>query len=465
MVDCRFVGALLILLAAATVRAADSGSATATSAAGVAPAQSVGKAAPEPAGPRPERIRRPVRETESMASDVAGCINIFPINKTKPPMRAMLFVPRYYDPGRSWPLLVEAAEPGDLGRAARGFVEQAESRGFLILAMECSFIRQDAPGAEVVSREKVWNREGGGIVSTLGRSPAEFDKDLAVDSQAAVELVKQAEARYNVARQGVAITGFVGTALLAYRQAGEHPEVFRAVIARTGDFEPVYMPGDIGRHIDTAIYIVYGANELFKYSDRAKAAADYFKARRFKHVSIEEIPNSGVDYRPEIAANYFLGAFNERAGPDRAAFDRFTNRAGLCLVGEPDPEAAPKDALPQIDPAQALAALDAFVEGHPQDKEFIPYCRFVSARLLHEKLHDEAKAQERLREFSKAPLAADPVAPEALLYLVDKVLGPATDRHDSLALLRQVLDRYTVRPEIAARAKELIRQLAPETKP
>jgi hypothetical protein len=301
-------------------------------------------------------------------------------------------------------------------------------------------------------------------VSTLERSPEEFDKDLAVDSQAAVELVKQTEARYNVARPGVSITGFVGTALLAYRQAGEHPEVFRTVIGRTGEFRSIYMPPLALRSAETSIYIVYGANELFKYSDRAKAAADYFKEHRFKHVSLEEIPNSGVDYRPEIATNYFLGAFNEKAGPDRAAFDRATNRAGLCLAGEPDPEAASQDAPPPIDPVRALAALDAFVEAHPQAKEFTPYCRFISARLLHEKLHDEAKAQARLRKFSKPPLLSDPVAPEGLLYLVEKVLGPTTDRPDSLALLRQALDRYTIRPEIAARAKELIRQLEPETK-
>ena len=222
------------------------------------------------------------------------------------------------------------------------------------------------------------------------------------------------------------------------------------------------------RGLDTPIFIVYGANEPFAIIDQAKAAREFFKDRHYRHVSIEEIPNSGVDYRAEIVTNYFLGAFNEKAGPDRAAFYRAATRAGLCLLGEPDPDAAPRSdpkAEPQqIYPAKTLAALEACIDAHPSERDGVPYGRFLCARLLHEKLHDEAKAEARLREFSKQPLVSDVVAPEALLYLVDQVLGPTADKEDALALLHQAVDRFTIRPETATRAKELIRQLAPETK-
>lgn len=478
----KFVGAVvLLLIAGAGVQAAIS-ALPATPAAAAKPTAT-------PSG------GVPIRELEKMPADGLGAISVFPCSKSTSGMKAILYVPRYYQPGKAWPLLVEVVSPGHLGPAAKGFLTQAEFRGYILLAMECSFMRENTAGATTSSAQKVWNREGGETIHSISRPLAENIKDMTADSQAAVDLVKQAEAHYTIDRRSVAMAGMLGSAVLAYRQPGEHPDVFKTVIMRTGDFKPIYLAKDYSGGVDTSICIIYGANEPADYVSMAKSGAAFFKERKFKSVSIEEIPNSGVDYRPEIVTNYFLGAFNEKAGPDRAAFDRATNRAGICLVDDWDPDTIPAPESPKVaaksdaaataaapakagikdvstkptpqavDPAKALAALDNFVEGHPKAKEMIPYCRFISARLLHEKLHNDARAEQRLREFTKPPFLAEAVAPDAIVYLVDKVLGPTADPKESLALLRQAMGRSNIHAETAARAKELIHQLTAETKP
>ena len=83
----------------------------------------------------------------------------------------------------------------------------------------------------------------------------------------------------------------------------------------------------------------------------------------------------------------------------------------------------------------------------------------VLARITFEKLSDRKKAEALLREFLDQPLLGRPIAPQALLYLAEKVIDGKANRKDALAVLSKIIHRRDASPETTRRAKKLHQQL------
>jgi predicted esterase len=398
-----------------------------------------------------------VKQVEKMPADLKGNGALFPIGNKADGLKGFLYVPSYYQRGRSWPLLVDGMQRNYLARSAQDFVPQAEKHGFLFLSVEYLFFQ-----GQIQKTESVWTRKGESTISVQSRPMADSLKDMVTDEKMLLELLKQIKLDYNVDKKTIGITGFLGSALMAYRQGLLHPEEYCAAIIRSGDFHEFFMPQDTSRARDQAIFLVFGEKEDGRTLAGSLAAKDYFKGHSFKNFQAERIPNSGVDSRPEIAANYFRGALDKALGPEQAAFHRDSNLALRFLN-----DSLPKDTLQPngkpFDGAAMVATLDSFLQTYPKT-QFAGYTKFLMARLTLEKLNNPKKAEEILREFNQAPLLASATAPAALLYLVEKIIDPEKDPNESAALLRKLVNRRDAGAETLNRVREILNTIAPQPK-
>lgn len=394
-----------------------------------------------------ERLPFEVGRADTLPETLRGTAAMVPMGDKRLGLRACLYVPSYYDPVRPWPLLVEGRSRFLSPVTLAEFHRHAEHHGFLFLGIEYSYFR-----GRNTAKVDVWTRQGEGTIQPKERAGTDFLRDMTADQERLVSLLREVRSKYRVDPQAVGATGFLHAAVMAYRLVLNRPDQFCTAIARSGNFDPFFMPRVSGPGKLRPIYIVYGENEESTLSDSLQAA-EYFRRRGFTAVQSERIPNSGVDSRPEIAANYFHGAVLETLGTDRAELHRLCDLAVRCLDDRPS-EASAGTAEQVHTPASILAALAAFGEKHTEAALAAP-CRLMMARLMAEKLGQRDRAETVLRGFLDQPLAGDAVAPEALVYLAEKVLDPATQTKDGLAALDKVVSRRDVLPATMRRAKAL----------
>ena len=363
----------------------------------------------------------PVRFKETIPADLKGEAVAVPFGDKSLGLKACLYVPTTYSPVRSWPLLVESGFESSAAMQLREFHPHAERHEYLLLVVEYWFPHGQGGGS--VSG---WSREGIQEVELVRQSVEDGLKCMAADEKHVLALLKQIAGRYNVESKAVGVTGFMWPGLMAYRLMLLHPRVFCCSITRTAMFEEESLPTDVARARDRPFYVIYGEKEPSWSLKDTQRAMDFFKRKRFRKVVIEQIPNSGIDLRPEIASNYFRAAVEEALGPEQIAFYRAYSRASRCVEGlaaagdaaasEGTPSGA---AVPETKPEgpptpeAAMAGLKAFGEKYPKS-HFKAAMAYVTARLANEKLADRKQADELLRPFLRPPLRNDPVAVVAL---------------------------------------------------
>jgi len=462
------------------------------------------KEPPAPRKPTPEEQKKieairafwaTVRKEDALPDDLKGQAATFPFSQQAPAFRACLYVPTTFARGRTWPLLVECTTKGASPLMLYELLPMAEKHEVLLLVIECTFAQGRA-----AEQESGWTREGDKEFTNYQVSIPEMLKNMGEDEKNLQALLKQIAAKYATEPKAVGATGFLWAGMMAYRLPAVFPEQFCCGIARTAGFSEVIMPKDIVRARHVPFYIVSGEKEPEWASQAGVQATAFFQQHQFTKLVVEKIPNSGVDPRPEIAANYFRDAVEKALGPEQMAFYRVFSKAvraaeGLPAAGDvtaternarlptqtaptPTPPAtkpksdeddaplskqsstAASDAptapapLPSPTVDEALAAIKAFTQQYPKST-FRPALDFVAARLTFEKLGDRQKADQMLRGFLRPPLAADPVAPTALIYLAEKVIDRTTAAQDAANVLNAVISRRTTSPEDVRRATEL----------
>jgi hypothetical protein len=399
------------------------------------------------------------RQTERLPADLVGQAATFPIGDPQNDLTGLLYVPSYYSPSRTWPVLIEGASKGHLALAMQELGPQAERHGFLLLAVEYLYYKGTSAGSF-----QAWSREGEVTVQQKSRAIEEYLRDMVVDEKTVRGLLKDLGAAYNVEKRTVAVTGFLGAGLLAYRLPLDFPELFFASIARSGDFTVDVMPTTIGpRAKELSFFVVFGEKEEANTLAASEAAVAFLNSRGIKKVVAEKIPHSGVDSRPEIVGNYLRGAVDAALGPERAALDRAVNLVGLSLADRLPKDVLQPDGRP-IDDAAVLAALESFVEKYPRSA-YLGCAKLAMARLLAEKLSDRKRAEELLCGFEKAPLLQSADAPDALLYLVEKFVDLDKNPARAKELIGRILSLRLAPAAVTAKARELLARLNKNDKP
>jgi len=392
------------------------------------------------------------RRADSLPEGLKGKAAAFPIGNPRDDLTGLVYVPSYADSARTWPVLVEGVAPGHLPLALRDFAPQAEKHGFILLAVEYLYDKGEDAGTS-----KAWSRDGEVTISHRSRTVPEYLRDMAADERVLRGLLRDLGRAYRVEKRTVAVTGFLGAGVMAYRLPMVYPDLFCAGVSRSGGFSQMFLPSPTAKARNRAFYVIFGDKEEPQTLDNSQQAVMYLNSRRFTKVVAERIPNSGVDSRPEIAANYFRAAIDQLLGDERAAFDRAANIAGLLLEGRLT-DGVRTSADRPVDAQGAAAMLESFIDKYPKS-EFGGLARLLLARVLVEQLDNRKKAAHVLREFDKLPLSADPAAPDALLYLVEKVMDTCAEASEARRILNRLVARRDIAPQQRTRAARLLTDL------
>jgi len=403
-----------------------------------------------------------VRQVDELPADLRGAAAIVPIGRENYGYSGAVYVPSYYDPGRTWPVLVDGQYKRYYPRSLKQFHAEAEKHGFILVVVEYLYWR-----GEESERSRVWSREGGATVTKWKRAMVDSVADMKEDEKSILSLLKEVGSKYNVEHEAVATTGFLGASVMSYRMVCEHPKIFCAAIARSGNFHEAFLPKDFIRARKRHIFVILGEKET-KTLEGSNAAIEFFTKNKFPNLQVEKIPNSGVDSRPDIAANYFFGSLDQILGEEKIQLYRVHKRAMQCLAdkkadaprqktNEKPPADKPKN------PAAAAAALERFTDQYPKSPQG-PLCEFLAARLAFEKLDDARGAEKILRGFLDLPLFSSPLAPRAILYLAEKIIDHDADTQEAIRVLGKITNRRDARAEVTSRAKELRKQLIQKRK-
>jgi poly(3-hydroxybutyrate) depolymerase len=417
----------------------------------------------EPAPPASERWDparaleqdRPVpgaRSADRMPGDLCGQAAVFPIGHKDNDLKAVLYVPSYYNAARRWPVLIDGNARDRLHRSLQTFRVEAEKHGFILLSVEYLY----HTGREE-DTHKVWTREGDGAIKEHSRTLPEFLSDMAIDEQVLRKLIITLGRKYSINRKAVGVTGFLGAGLMAYRLPMVYPRLFCTGISRSGGFGQGFMPSDTSGARNVPFYIIYGDKEQPVTLEGTEQAMIFLKTRQFKHVVAEKIPNSGVDSRGDIAANYFRSTVNDIVSDERARFDRAAGLAGRLLSGQ----IVKSDRNTKGDPPNGeavLKPLESFVAKHPKSR-LGGQAKLLMARILVENLNDRRRAAPILEPFTQTPLVQDTVAPAALLYLAESVMDRQTDPEEVRRVLNRLLALRRTPPPTRKRATELLEEL------
>ena len=274
--------------------------------------------------------RYPLPRSNGFPVGLRGQARAFSIGRPGDNVSAAVYVPTYYDANRAWPVLIEGTQRGKLPQVVREMTWQAERQGFIFVAVEYLYFE-----GRVDRHVDVWTREGPSTVRVTSRLLDEMLADMVTDERQVLELLKTLKSHYTVDDRAVGVTGFLGASLMSYRLPLAYPGLFCTGISRSGDFHTDFLPSRMGGNARMVpITIIYGEKEADITLASSERAAEFFRRRDFRNLIIERIPNSGVDSRPEIAANSFRSAVEKAVGVEAATFYRLASQAGLVLGGD-----------------------------------------------------------------------------------------------------------------------------------
>ena len=200
-----------------------------------------------------------------------------------------LYIPTTYNPRRSYPLVVTGHGMFPFDEAAQQrdrWIDVAERYGIII----CSPDLDSATGFLGVPSDR----------------PA---PELARDEPAVVAVVKEVRSRYNINPDGIMITGWSAGAFAAHYIGLHHPEVFRAIVGRAGNFNEHLVPDDVAqraRHMH--VYVFFGEGDP-PWAAMNREANYWYTVRGFRNFVIRPM-GGGHDPNQLEAARYFLNVVN-----------------------------------------------------------------------------------------------------------------------------------------------------------
>ncbi|MEE8169975.1 MAG: alpha/beta hydrolase-fold protein [Phycisphaerae bacterium] len=201
-----------------------------------------------------------------------------------------LYVPSQYTPARRWPLVVlcHGTNPFDTAwLQMKEWAQFAEDHKIIIAAPKLIGVRGDFPPPA-----------------------AEQHKHQAIDEQTILGVVAAVRAAYNVAEERVFLTGWSAGGYAVLNTGLRHPEVFRALAVRQGNFEPEYLEG-VEHRLDRwqPIFVFYGSMDPI--GEQSRASVEWLRDR---DMFVKELARPGVHRRlpVSIAWDFFEDTFKNR---------------------------------------------------------------------------------------------------------------------------------------------------------
>lgn len=201
-----------------------------------------------------------------------------------------LYIPTTYNPKRAYPLIITGAGtfPFDEAMGQRNrWVDVAERYGLIVCAPDFD----SATGFLGVPTDRV--------------AP-----ELVRDEKACLAIIKEIQSRYTINPDAIMITGWSGGAFPAHYVGQSHPEIFRAIVGRTGNFNEHLVPDDVAvkaRHMH--VYVFFGEGDLPGFDQQNRDANFWYTVRGFRNFVIHRLPG-GHDPNQVEAARYFLNIVN-----------------------------------------------------------------------------------------------------------------------------------------------------------
>ncbi|HUT57522.1 MAG TPA: caspase family protein [Phycisphaerae bacterium] len=202
-----------------------------------------------------------------------------------------LYVPSNYDPARAYPLVVSAHGAGLFDGAKKDrdrWIEVAERYGLLVCCPE--FESPKTP--------------------FLRLKAGEVAPELIRDEKASLAIIEEVKVRFHVNRDAVLMTGFGKGAYAAHFIGIRHPDIFRAVVGRCGDFSEHLVSNDFAhraRHMH--VYTFFGERDLPGVDEMNRNANFYHTVRGFRNFVIRRL-RGGHDSNEAEAARYFKNMVN-----------------------------------------------------------------------------------------------------------------------------------------------------------
>ena len=222
-----------------------------------------------------------------------GTIVTGKINSQKEPITGCnyhLYIPTTYNPQRAYPLIVtgQGMFPWDEAAGQRDrWADVAERYGLIIASLDCD-----------------------SATAFLGIPADHPAPELIRDEKAAVGIVKEVKSRYNINPDAIATSGWSAGAFMAHFVGMRHPEIFRFIIARCGNFNDHLVTDDVAlraRHMH--VYCFYGEADWPGFAGQSRDANYWYTFRGFKNFVIKAMPG-GHDPNQMEAARYLLQIVN-----------------------------------------------------------------------------------------------------------------------------------------------------------
>ena len=201
-----------------------------------------------------------------------------------------LYVPSTYEPARGYPLVVSAHGAGLFDGAKKDrdrWIDVAERYGLII----CSPDFDAATGYLTIPQDR----------------PA---PELVRDERATLAIITEVKARFHVNYGAILMTGFGRGAYAAHFIGIRHPDIFRAVVGRCGDFSEHLVTDDFAhraRHMH--VYVFFGERDLPGADEMNRQASFWYTVRGFRNFVIRRLPG-GHDSNEAEAARYFTNMVN-----------------------------------------------------------------------------------------------------------------------------------------------------------
>jgi hypothetical protein len=201
-----------------------------------------------------------------------------------------LYIPTTYNPRRAYPLLItgQGTFPFDEAAGQRNrWADVAERYGLIV----CSPDFDSATGL-------------------LGIPADHAAPELVRDETATLGILKELQSHYNINPDAIMITGWSAGAYPAHFIGLRHPEVFRCIVGRAGNFSEHLVSDDVAaraRHMH--IYVFFGEGDWPGFSGMGREANYWYTVRGFRNFVIRPLPG-GHDPNQVEAARYFLNIIN-----------------------------------------------------------------------------------------------------------------------------------------------------------
>ncbi|HUT60104.1 MAG TPA: caspase family protein [Phycisphaerae bacterium] len=201
-----------------------------------------------------------------------------------------LYVPSNYDPARAYPLVVSAHGAGLFDGAKKDrdrWIDCAERYGLLVCCPEFESAK-----------------------SSLRLQAGEVAPELVRDEKATLAIIEELKVRFHVNCEAVLMTGFGRGAYAAHFIGIRHPEIFRSVVGRCGDFNEHLVSNEVARRASHMhIFAFFGERDLSGVDEMNRNANFYYTTRGFRNFALRRLPG-GHDSNETAAGIYFMNIVN-----------------------------------------------------------------------------------------------------------------------------------------------------------